>query len=184
MDILEKYREQILKIDEFTKTLDPVVRGEAFRFLIEKAVPANRDESSLKSGSLSSEGLGDDGQLVFRRLSEDASIPVERLMEVYVYEDSNVRVIDSSIANEGPTDLLQKITLLCTYGNIVGRKIAKVELPIIYKNLKNLRAETTSYSRDVKKADGVKVVANGVMLPPDGRDKAQAMLRQILKVSA
>lgn len=182
MDILENYKEQILKIDEFIRALDPAVRGEAFRFLIEKAVSSSRDESSLQSTSLSREGLGDDGQLVFRRLSEDSSIPVERLMEVYAYEESNVQVIDSSIANEGPTDLVKKITLLCTYGNIVGRRIAKAEFSTIYKNLKSLKAATSAYSRDVKGADGVKVVANGVMLPPDGREKARAMLGQILKV--
>lgn len=184
MDPLEKYKEQILLIDKFVKDLDPAVRGEAFRFLLEKAVLPTPDEPSLKSGSLSPEALLDEAEQVFRRLSEDSGVPAERLTEVYTYLDSSVQIIDSSIANEGPTDLVKKITLLCTYGNIVGRKIATVELSAIYKNLRNLKAATTSYSRDVKATHGVKVVATGVMLPPDGRENARAMLRGILKVSA
>jgi hypothetical protein len=67
----------------------------------------------------------------------------------------------------------------------LGRGIAKVEVSTIYKNLKELKAATTSYSRDVKNADGVKVLADGmVMLAPDGRDKAQALLKGILKLGS
>lgn len=184
MNVVERYKDDIRNIDKFVRSLDPAVRGEAFRFLLERNVSRSPDEVPSKVDSFISGELGDEAQLGLKRISEDSGIPFGRLMEVYGYEDSSVQVIDSSIAHEGPTDLLKRITLLCTYGNIVGRRIAKVELSTIYKNLKSLRAATTSYSRDVKTTDGVKVVADGVMLPPAGREKAQAMLRRILKVNA
>lgn len=182
MGVLERYKDDILRIDEFVRSLDPAVRGEAFRFLLGRATSTREDEASSKAERSIPEKLQEKSQLVFRRISEDSGVPVERLMEIYVVEDSGVSVIDSSIPNEGPTDLLKKVTLLCAYGNIVGRKIAKVDLARIYKNLKDLRADTTSYSRDVKKAEGVKVVTNGVMLPPDGREKGQSLLREILNI--
>lgn len=183
MDVLKRYKEHMARIDQFVRGLDPAVRGEAFRFLMEKCLIADKDHASPKSVASSAEGLADEAEAVFQRLSEDSGIARDRLMEVFGYRDSTVQVIDSSIPSQGPADLLRKITLLCTYGNIVGRKIAKVEMSAIFENLKNLRAATTSYSRDVKKTDGVKVVTDGAMLPPDGREKAQTMLRQILKVS-
>ncbi|MGH7369850.1 MAG: hypothetical protein ACREIN_03075 [Candidatus Methylomirabilaceae bacterium] len=183
MDVLKRYKEHITRIDQFVRGLDPAVRGEAFRFLMEKCLITDKEHVSPKSVARSAEGLVEEAEVVFQRLSEDSGIAPDRLMEVYGYRDSTVQVIDSSIPNQGPADLLRKITLLCTYGNIVGRKIAKVEMSVIYENLRNLRAETTSYSRDVKKTDGVKVVTGGAMLPPDGREKAQTMLRQVLRIS-
>jgi hypothetical protein len=184
MNVVEKYKDEIRKIDQFVRSLDPAVRGEAFRYLLERTVSSRPDEIAAKAESFISEELGDEAQLIFKRISQDSGVPFERLMEVFAYDDSSVQVIDISITHEGPTDLLKKITLLCTYGNIVGRRIAKVELSTIYKNLKTLKAATTSYSRDVKMTEGVKVVADGVMLPPAGREKAQAMLRQILTIGA
>lgn len=183
MEVLERYKDHILKIDKFVRCLDPAIRGEAFRFLLERAVSTRRDEVSLKAENSASEKLVDETHLAFTRISEDSRIPVERLMEIYAIHDSGAKLIDTSIPHDGPTDLLQKITLLCAYGNIIGRKLVKVELSTIYENLKELNAHTTSYSRDVKRADGVKVLADGVMVPPEGRDKARAMLRQVLKMS-
>lgn len=181
MDTIERYKNSILEIDKFVRELDPAVRGEAFRFLMEKAVPAgDRDLGGMRAST--EERIDEQNERIMKKLSGESRIPIDRLMEVYVVNDSSVQVIDSSIPNEGPTDLVKKITLLCAYGNIVGTGRAKMDVSIVYKNLKDLRAATTSYSRDAKSAEGVKVLADGgVMLTPDGREKAQALLKEILK---
>lgn len=181
MDIIDRYKDDIMRIDSFVKTLDPAVRGEAFRILME--VTLRSRETSSKTTDSGEPEPPDQSDRILRRLSAESGIPVERLMEVYDVKDSVVYVIDSSIPNTGPTDFVKKITLLCSYGNIVGRGTAKVERSAIYKNLKELKAATTAYSRDVKATDGVKVLADRTaMLAPDGRQKAQALLKDILKV--
>lgn len=179
MDILDQYKERILKINEFVQALDPAVRAEAFKFLIGQGISPRH---SVPNKNLPNHEEKPDGRAsaAFERLSVESGIPAERLMEVYSISDSEVQVVDSSIPNNGPTDLVKKITLLCAYGNIVGRKIVKLDRPTVYRNLKALKAHTTAYSRDVKHAEGVKVLADGLMLLPDGKEKAQALLKEIL----
>jgi len=182
MNILSEYKDDILKIDAFVKTLDPAVRGEAFKFLVAQVVPPKGKHGITKLGAITEEHPEDQAQRILEKLSVESAIPTERLMEVYTVKDSVVQVIDSSIPNDGPTDLLKKITLLCVYGNIIGRGLAKVDAPTIYKNLKTLNAATSAYSRDVKNTEGAKVLADGVMLTGNGREIAQELLRTILKL--
>lgn len=182
-ECLEQYKSDLVEIDTFVKTLDPAVRSEAFKFLLEKTLKHDRAAAGLNT--LSEQSLMEGADRILGKISVDSGIPVERLIEVYEVNDSEVHVIDSSLPNTGPADLAKKITLLCAYGNTVGKGIAKVEISTIYKNLRELKAATTAYARDVKSAEGVKIVAGKTataMLVPDGREKARLLLKQILKL--
>jgi|GEM_PF-6181016 len=184
MDVVANYKEIILNIDQFVRELDEQVREEAFRFLI-RNLPETRNAGMLDKGvSAEGDAAGHEAEKILQRIANEASIPLERTTEVFAIKNGAVEVVDSSIPNDGPTDLLKKITLLSSYGNTIGRGIAKVELGLIYKNLKELNAATTAYSRDVKKSEGVKVLSDGVMLTVEGREKAKTFLKQILGLAA
>lgn len=182
MDRFVEYKEKIIELDQFVRQLDESVRGEAFKFLL-NTVSDIGDNELLRNRSREASGIGDTEMKVLERLGKDADIPIDRVGEVFAVKDSVVEVVDCSIPNNGPADLVKKITLLSTYANTVGRGAARFDVLLIYKNVKNLNAATTSYSRDVKKTDGVKVLSDGTaILTPEGRGRAKLLLNQILRL--
>jgi len=170
---LDNLKKQLTKLNQFVKQFDPTIRAQVFELARPYFVESGASEGVQPS--LSAQATNQ-----LERISRDAGVQVERLSEVYSIQDGNVIVIDPSLPNSGPADLVKRIALLHVYGNVVGGPSAKVPLEGVYANLALLKAKTTAYARDVRKARGIKVVHDGVMVSDSGRELARDLLRRVV----